>query len=507
MKSRDEINAKIREALRKRTPEQIAAAKEKRRLTNLKKYGVDNCQKLKSVSEKSKKTKLEKYGSDYFDKDGHYHTKRKQTTLKNYGVEHHMLDPNVSKRIHDKSLDTVISKYGYRSTLCTPDAKEHYKKIMLDRYGVDNYSKTEEFRVKILTNRWNSLNVDNDDSRSIPMFGIEEYLKYGAKHLYKWTCKKCGEEFYSEWDYSIYYNTPPCRKCYKFGNSIEEVNLLNYIRELCPNIEINNNTRDIINPKELDIFIPSKNIAIEFNGLYWHNDSHCTKDHLIKKSLLCKDKGIRLIHIFEDEWLYKQDIVKSRLKSILTSCNNIYARKCVIKDVNSKDARIFINNNHLQGFVGAKYNIGLYYNDELVEIMTFGGYRASVGSKSIPNEYELIRLCTKLGTRVVGGANRLFKYFINTYKPSKIISYCDRRWSDGGVYFNMGFVLDHISEPNYWYIYADKRFHRYGFRKNVLHKRLKDFDVNLSEIENMRRNGYSRIWDCGNYVFQWNKCQ
>jgi hypothetical protein len=257
------------------------------------------------------------------------------------------------------------------------------------------------------------------------------------------------------------------------------------------------NTRKIIQPLELDIYIPSHNIAIEFDGLYWHSEKFKINNYHLNKTIECEKQGIQLIHIFEDEWIHKQDIVKSRLMNILgLTPIKIYGRKCIIKEISSKEAKEFLNNNHIQGGINSKYNIGLYYDDELVSLMTFGCLRKSMGNNSIEDAYELFRFCNKLNTTVIGGADKLLKYFIKTYKPNEIISYADRRWSQGNLYKKLGFEFIHNSKPNYFYINNCKREYRFKYRKDVLVK--EGFDKNKTEREIMEERGFNRIYDCGN---------
>ncbi len=284
-----------------------------------------------------------------------------------------------------------------------------------------------------------------------------------------------------------------CPKCaIKYNKSENEVK--DFIKSL--NVNIIENDKNILNGKELDIYIPSHNIAIEYDGLYWHNECHIDNDYHLNKTQLCEKQGIQLIHIFEDEWLFKQDIVKSRLMNILgLTSNKIYARKCLIKEVPSKECKEFLLNNHIQGSVNSSVRLGLYLDDELVSLMTFGKPRIALGSKSTENTYELVRFCNKLNTSVVGGADKLLKHFIKTYNPKQIISYADRRWSQGGLYDKLGFIFIHNSKPNYYYINGLKRQYRFGFRKSILVKQ--GYDLNKTAKQIMLDRGIYRIYDCG----------
>ncbi len=289
--------------------------------------------------------------------------------------------------------------------------------------------------------------------------------------------------------------------CLKCGLSCDksENELKDFIKSL--NIEFIENTRNIISPLELDIYIPSHNLAIEYDGLYWHSELYKPSNYHLNKTLECEKQGIQLIHIFEDEWLFKQDIVKSRLMNILgLTSNKIFARKTNIKEVSSNDSKLFLNDNHIQGSSIDKFRIGLYLDDELISLMTFGKPRIALGSKSTENGYELFRFCNKLNTSVIGGADKLLKHFIKTYNPKNIISYADRRWSQGDLYEKLGFTFIHNSKPNYYYIINNKRKHRFAYRKDVL---IKDgFDPNNTEHDIMLERKIYRIYDCGTITYK-----
>ena len=288
-----------------------------------------------------------------------------------------------------------------------------------------------------------------------------------------------------------------CPKCaLKYNLSQESVD--NFLKTL--NIKTQLNNREILNGKELDIYIPSHNIAIEYNGLYWHSEEYLNNNYHLNKTQECEKQSIKLIHIFEDEWLYKQEIVKSRLQNILgLTPNKIYGRKTEIREVSSKITKEFLIDNHIQGNVNSKINLGLYYNDELVSLMTFGNLRKSMGSTQKDDSYELLRFCNKLNTTVIGGADKLLKHFIRLYTPKEIISYADRRWSQGDLYEKLGFKHIHDSKPNYWYILGTNREYRFKYRKDVLVK--EGYDPSKTEHQIMVNRGIYRIYDCGNKKF------
>jgi hypothetical protein len=210
----------------------------------------------------------------------------------------------------------------------------------------------------------------------------------------------------------------------------------------------------------------------------------------------------------EDEIKLKKNIVFSRLKNILgITSESIYARKGVIKEINKKDSIKFLNDNHIQGTSIDKIRLGLYYNEELVSIMTFGGKRKSLGNKNIKNsEYEIVRFCNKLDTNVVGSFSKLLKHFIREYNPTTIITYADIRWSginpEKTVYHKNGFKYVENTPPNYWYVNTSdflNRHHRFNYRKDVLVK--EGYNKENTEWEIMRMKGFDRIWDCGSMKF------
>ena len=291
-----------------------------------------------------------------------------------------------------------------------------------------------------------------------------------------------------------------CPKC-NSNISKRETEVVDYIKSIYDG-NIITSDKKILNPKHLDIYLPDLNIAIEFDGLYWHNELKKPISYHLDKTKACQSKGIQLIHIFEDEWMYKRDIVKSMIKNKLGLIENkIYARKCIIKEVNIKESKEFLDNNHLQGNVVSQLKLGLYYNDTLVSLMTFNEPRKANSNEGI--KHELTRFCNKIDVNIIGGASKLFKHFITYYKEGKTISYADLRWSKGYLYEKLGFKEIHRSRPDYFYVIDGRRYNKSGFRKEKLIKR--GFDCKKSEHEIMLENGIYRIYDCGKIRFEYNK--
>lgn len=253
-----------------------------------------------------------------------------------------------------------------------------------------------------------------------------------------------------------------------------------------------------------DVYNLKNSITIELCDLMLNSEKYSLPNDKIKKFNKYKKIDKKIIFIFEDEWVHHKSIVKSRILNILKlTRRKIFARKCKILEISYKECYIFFNENHLQGAIPSKYYFGLYYENELVSVMSFGLLRKNLGSNNKEGCYELVRFCNKLDTEIVGGASKLFKFFIDNYSPKEIISYCDLRWSNGNLYEKLGFELLYVSRPNYFYINNDlkKRENRFKYRKDILIKN--GFSKDKSEHEIMLELGIYRIYDCGCYVFKY----
>jgi G:T-mismatch repair DNA endonuclease (very short patch repair protein) len=287
-----------------------------------------------------------------------------------------------------------------------------------------------------------------------------------------------------------------CPTCSLAGSSKPELELIAFIKNF--GITVHTGVRDIISPYELDIVIPDKKIAIEYCGLYWHSDA-CNKDssYHINKLERCLEAGYRLITIFEDEYITKKPIVLSRLSSLIgIKLTSVYARKCRIQEISVKEARMFCEENHLQGYgAGASIKIGAFYNQTLIAVMTFSKPSLAKGAKDkYKDTWELHRFCSKLNLRVVGIASKLLTYFKRNHIWESVFSFADRRWSTGELYANIGFNYSYSTACNYWYFKNNtKRYHRYGLRKPN--------GSTMSERTLRKAQGYNRIWDCGNLKY------
>jgi len=452
--------------------------KDKRNKTILNRFGVENIFELDEIKEKTKKTSQEKFGTDFPIQSDIIKNKRVENNLLNYGVS------NPSKLLY---------------------VKKKLKETVLKKYDVNNVMQFEEFKNKQLISstrknflKYNKLlgdNVlfENDGKNIIVSNQCALHSKYVINRtLFYYRCL-------------IYKHENPCIYCNPVSenSSIKENEIRDFINnELKLDAEINDRT--ILNGQELDIYIPDHKLAIEFDGLYWHSDIHKDKDYHLNKTELCQEQDIQLLHIFEDEWFYKKEVVKSIIRSKIGVVNNkIYARKCLIEEIDLSICNNFLEDNHIQGSINSKIRIGLFYNNELQSVMTFGKKRLALGSKtSVDGEYEMLRFCNRLNTQVIGGASKLLSYFIKTYNPKLILTFADRRYSNGNLYQQLGFRFINNTKPNYWYFNKNEliRYYRFKFRKNVLVKA--GFDNNKTEFEIMTERGYLRFYDCGNMKFE-----
>lgn len=377
---------------------------------------------------------------------------------------------------------------------------ERTKTTNLKKYGVDSVLKYEKFKNK----RWNTMN-----EKIIKKFNSLGYeiiesnknklkIKHPDGHVFEDDRKLLNNRLNGGFEIST--KLLPL----KSTHSTYELEIQNFLKEL--NVIFIIGDKNLLKRKEIDIYLPNYNFAIEFDGLFWHSNIYISNNYHLYKTEECQKQGIQLIHIFEDEWILKKEIVKSIIKSKLNIIDNkIYARKCEIKEINNKICSEFLENNHIQGNINCKIKIGLYYDNELISIMTFGKKRLALGNKTQNNnEYEMLRFCNKLNTQIIGGASKMLKYFIKTYNPKSIITFADRRYSQGMLYKKLGFHFINNTKPNYWYVLKNEvtREHRFNYRKNVLIK--EGFDASKTEHEIMAEQGYLRIYDCGSMKFEMN---
>jgi hypothetical protein len=489
---------------------------EKTKKTNLEKYGVENPFQYEEIKEKIRNTNLEKYGVEYYSKTKEYIEKVKKTSLENWNFDH----PSKSKEFKEKKRNTTLEKYGVDNaakspivkektkktfnkewggfTLCSNILIEKVKKTNLDKYGVEHYSKTEEYIKKTKDSHLDKYGVDHIRKSDIYRYNFKivndsNYIKYieNGVSLFKCDCSK-NHEF--EINSRIYsdrkrYKLPLCTICNPIGDSksIKEKELYKYIQSIYSG-KIIQSYRDGL---EIDVYLPDLNLGFEFNGLYWHSNNFKENNYHINKTKYFSERGIRIIHIWEDDWSNSISILESQIKNWLgLITNKLFARKCQVKEIkDSKLATKFLEENHIQGKVSSNLKLGLYYDEELVSLMTFDHYEGR--NKMNLNEWNINRFCNKLNYSIIGGASKLFKFFLKNYDVSRVISYSDRDWSLGGLYKKLGFK--NISEGNidYKYISEGIRVHKSRFRRSKT-------GISESELKLLK------VYDCGKVKWEIN---
>jgi len=361
------------------------------------------------------------------------------------------------------------------------------KLCSLKKYG-KQYSKKDEFieRVnKIHKNKYKYPNFENEYITNKSKITIVCENNHISKQIAKDHLRGCG--------------------CNKYNISSLETYIKSYLEK--NKLNFKENDRLVLDGLELDFYLPNYKIAIECNGLYWHSEKNGKdKDYHLNKTLICKQNNIRLIHLFEDDIKLSKNIIISKLNSIFNiNKYRIYGRKCEVKEISSDLKSKFVDKYHIQGNTNSIIRLGLFYKNKLVSVMTFKHPR-NCNNKNI---YELNRFCCNHKFYVIGGASKLLAYFNKKYNPKEIISYADRCWSEGEVYYKMKFDLSHITPPKYYYVKNSSiiRESKFKYSKNKIKNKFKNGDLeyyNENETEKimMEKNNFYRIWDCGNLVFK-----
>lgn len=484
-------------------------AKEKSKKTILEKYGTDNYTKTEKYIEKVKKTNLEKWGTEWYLSTNDKKIKSAATSLIKYGTE----APSQSDEIKSKIVKTNIDKYGFASPLLNEEIKLKSKKTLKENWGVDNPLKSSVIREKvkktnlkkrghfyptqsidvIQTRRRNNLekfgteNINPNEEFRKNNFKIanhSNYLKYLGNSISIFKCDNCKIDFQIHTDNffrRLEQELDLCTSCNPIGDlkSIKEKDLFEFIKSIYDG-DIIQSYRDKL---EIDIYLPEINLGFEFNGLYWHSEKYLDRNYHINKLKYFKSEGIRILNIWEDDWMFKNDIIKSMISNLFKNNKKIFARNCEVREIKDISlVREFLEKNHIQGWVNSKVKIGLYHKNEIVSLMTFD--QAEGRKKMKKNECNLSRFCSKLNYSIVGGASKLLSYFITTHKPQRIISYADKDWSTGELYIKLGFNLLSESNPDYKYIDLGVRKHKSNFKIN-------ESKVNLL-----------KIWDCGKLKYE-----
>lgn len=478
-------------------------------------YGVDVVSKAAQFVEKAKATKLGRYG------DASYNNKEKavRTCLERYGVEHSTQSARMkecsrktcmerygvpnggwTERAREKIAATNRAKRGTDFPMQSPETKAKAERTFVEKYGVKTPFQLERVRRKSVE-RAKTASYEDFIARcefDRPLFSLQEYLaRTDDSQELEFRCLKCGKTFKARHRYGAHSRCPDCWPRFA-GTSEEEKELAAFVRENA-GCAVEENVRNVVAPYELDVYVPSKKTAFEFDGIYWHSERYKGRRYHLDKTEACEKAGIRLVHVFENEWLFKKDLVKARILAMLgEKTETVFARKCRVAEISPAAAAEFLDANHMQGAVPSSANFGLFDGGRLVAAMCFSKCRFTK-----KYEYELTRYCSLAGTRVTGGAGRLLKAFERTRRPKSLVSYADRRWSAGGMYEKLGFKFLHDSPPDYWYAKTGSLMleSRVKYQKHRLASLLEKFDPSKTEKQNMSDNGYMAIYDCGNKVY------
>jgi hypothetical protein len=279
------------------------------------------------------------------------------------------------------------------------------------------------------------------------------------------------------------------------GTSLQEMDLMNFISENSP-FPFVKDYSIVGNSLELDGYCKELNLAIEYCGLYWHSDRYKLPFYHYNKYDKCRQRGVRLITIFEDEWLYRRSQVQDFILAALGKFDNrVYARKCVFKPLDKVACYQFLNSYHLQGQPSSCHNsFGLFYNEHLVGVVSFGKHHR-YGTKTVLN-----RLAFKHGWQIIGGASKLVKNSLKILDTNEVITWSDNRWSQGTIYKALGFVLDNESKFDYSYVDNQTRISKQSMQKSAI-----GCPPDITEKEFCRSLGYYRIWDCGKKRWKYTK--
>lgn len=442
--------------------------------------------------------------------------KCKQTSLKRYGT----LYPTQSNMIKMKTRQTNQIRYGVDNVMQSQEAKDSMQRNSRLKYGTNWPAQVPEIiekrRQKIIQNHANT--IENPIHRQNYLEFCEDKERFVTTHFdSKPTIRQLSESLGGLDESTIYFHLGPevGSRLLSRAYSYMEMEIVNYILSLDPNIIISEDDRQVIKPKEIDIYLPEYKIGIECNPTCTHNSSRTFRDfnedptpisYHLQKTNMCEQNEIFLLHVFGYEWSNHPEIIKSMIANLLgKSKYKYYARNLYVKTISHQECVDFLNQNHRQGATNAKIRLGLFTsNNQLVSVMTFNKMRMSMGAKEsdTPNTWELSRFCSLLNTSVVGGASKLFKYFLRNYQYDKIVSFSDRAHTRGTLYETLGFHKINVSRPNYvWVEYnTDMYFNRVSCQKRNLPRLFNESDLDIKDQTEemiMMSHGFVQVYDSG----------
>lgn len=405
---------------------------------------------------------------------------QKQLQLSKYRDTMSKKSPEEINQMMEARRSAWIDKYGVNHPWKSDKIRQQISNTTAERYGKPNYSSTlipDESRALLENKEWMH---DQHVSQQIPLWKIAESLGVGDRTV------------------GVYLHKHGI-STHSFQRSMWERELEDFLQQA--DVKYLVNCRNLIPPREVDFFLPDHNLAIELCGLYWHSEAQerVYKNYHYDKYKQCKDIGVQLLTIFEDEWKAKKNIILSTLMYKFNKLNERhFARNLtIVENISSHTRATFLTQTHIQGNGDGSHTIGLQTErGELVALATFGKVPNS------PGEFCLNRFSTK--GAIVGGFSKIKKYFANQTNCKSIITFADNRWSTGALYEMNGFERIAELKPDYSYIVRGERVHKFNFRHRSLKNRLPNYDEALSERDNCMNHGLYRIWDCGKGKYQWN---
>jgi len=385
-----------------------------------------------------------------------------------------------NEEIKKKFKNSLIKTYGVDSPMKSTEIKDNCQKAIIKKYGVSNINDIPhviENRIKssengTATNIKRMLNKITDDNI---IFIKHDY----NSNLYHFHCKTCNDDFSISNKLLIsrivnkYKICTKCNKLKSYSSILDNIILM--LKKHNINYILNNRT--ILHGKEIDIYLPDFKLGIEIDGLFWHSEKFKNKHYHLNKTILSKENDVKLIHIFEDEIINKYDCILNLIKSKLDILEiEINASDCNIKKIIDIDLiNNFFKTNHLLGCTTSTLNFGLYYNKELISIM-------SLINKNADN-YKIIRFANKLNYKINKAEENIISYFIDNYNPKSIIYYSNRRYDDEDQYIKLGFNLIKKIKPNYFY-----------FETNEINRM---FRSPKNKIRYEKIKSIYKIYDCG----------
>lgn len=445
-------------------------------------YGFCGTSAKCSCAKQSVSNKVSQSKRQYSDEKKQEITKQRQlTTQEKYGVANVGQTP-AALRQHAK-----VYADQQRSLAIT----QQVKNTKLELHGCENYNNSEQiqqtWKTKSNTDYWHQVYPEKHVEQ---LHNAELLKKLYTQMSIPQLAEHCNVHIQTVYKYLNKHNLRD-----PFSSS-EEQEVVRFLESIGITNIVRNTRKLLPSRREIDIYLPDYKVAIEYNGVYWHHEdvNHITKQYHYEKFAECEQLGIQLLTVFSNFWKQNpqrvQQIIINRL-GLDRRC--VYARKCTVKEITSRQARTFFQDNHVQGYSVSSVRYGLFYNDQLTAAMTFSKTRVGIGSGD--NGWELVRFASN--TRVAGGAGKLLSAFVKQYCPQKVISYSDNEWSNGNLYNTLGFELISNIPPSYWYVKPkeERFYHRYNFAKHKLVE--KGFDPALTEKQITKNMGLLKVWDCG----------